>query len=260
MAKPSIYSRDYDKKMRNRRRRLISTIIVILFIGVLVVIGSRNLKDDNGKIFGFLNKQKNTEENLDNPTDRNSTEEEVQKEQDKEPEQVEEIIQKESLEIILSSGDKVTAFIDLNEGVKTFDKLDIEDSLYSINPSKNLIILLEKSTQSLLLYDIDGDFQNLTKESHISTKGVSYSKENRIEKYPDFVWCSLPKFINDDEFVYVSQLPLLNIQENKYLWTYSISNHAHNLNGAYFGKYIEYGNLTEEGLEVIIDGNNKLIK
>lgn len=280
MAKPSIFSSDYDKSMRRRKRMIRSFIIIVVvvsLIGAIAMISNVNSKDGKGKIFSFLKTEDNTDNgqqssnskkiSTDNdevekndPIKENTTNDEAVKDQGEEK-VIEEAPQKESLEIVLPSGEKAIAFIDVNDGVKTFHKVDLDDILYNINPSKNTVVILDTNTQSLILSDINGKQKDITKKSHTSTKGITYTKENRLKKYPDLVWNALPKFINDDEIAYVSQLPLLSIQPNKYVWKYLISNDTHNIvKGKYYGKKIKIGNLSEEGLEVIIDGIKKVIE
>ncbi|WP_242946803.1 hypothetical protein [Clostridium haemolyticum] len=64
--------------------------------------------------------------------------------------------------------------------------------------------------------------------------------------------------MDDDNIVYISQLPWFNKSNTKYLWKYNISNNIHENNlpnmGEVSGKKIEYGNITSEGLEVLVDG------
>lgn len=279
MAKPSIFSSDYDKSMRRRKRMIRSLIIVVVIvslIGIRAMVGNVNSKDGNGKIFGFLKTEDNAnngqqssnskkistdndEGEKNNLIKENTTNDEAVKEQEEKV--IEELSKQESLEIVLPSGEKAIAFININDGVKTFHKVDLDDGLYNINPSKDTVVILDTNTQSLILSDINGKLKDITKKSHTSTKGTNYTKENRLKKYPDLVWNDHPKFVNDDEIAYVSQLPYLSIKPNKFLWKYSISNDTHNIvKGKYSGKKIEIGNLSEEGLEVIIDGNKKVIK
>lgn len=281
MGKPSIFSRDYDKRMRKRKRIIRSLIIIVVvgsLISIIALIGKFGFKDSKDKIFSLFkteNKANNEKQNDDakknitnndeaeknDPTKENITKDEAVEEIVEEEKVVEETSKQESLEIPLPSGEKAIAFINVNEGVKTFDKVELNDNLYDINPSKSIVVILDSSTQNLILADIYGQQWGITKQGHKSSKGKTYTKENRIGKYPGFIWNEIPRFLNDNEIVYVSQLPLLSVKPNKYLWRYSITNDSHNMiKGKYYGEKIEIGKLSEEGLEVIIDGNKQVIK
>ncbi len=64
----------------------------------------------------------------------------------------------------------------------------------------------------------------------------------------------MPKFINEDNIVYVSELPWMNESAVQYIWKVNLKNNVHTQVKPEKGKSITFKNITTKGLETIIDG------
>lgn len=283
MPKPSIFSKDYDDKMRKRKRNKIIAIVIILII-VLVIIFSGSIDKIFGKkVRAGLNKIKTkiTVEKDKGTTDK-SKEESKDKDKKSSKDSTDTKTENKSVEnknentkpepaktgeyaIKLSNGEDVKLLYNIVNNQKQFTGLTPNTISYDISPSKNNMVIVEKGTQNFILIDINGNKKDITKTQYTSSKGTVFIKDNVIKQNSSYIWCASPKFINDDNMAYLSQLPWFNRQNEKFLWKYTIStnNHQHNLSpqgGEISGTEIKYGNITPEGLEVIVDGQSNIIK
>jgi hypothetical protein len=256
--------------MRERKKRIKTILILMLIIsiiGFLIFIGNKNFYSKISALIKENSIMQNTKSKDDEApiiTDDKITEEQINDEQiqieednsinDKQNTEQ----QIDTIEFSLPSGDKVTATVDTNNGIRSFNSIDIDNIYYSINQTKDKAVILDVATQSLLLVQTDGIMNDITDESYRSSGGKVYTKEAILQSNPGYIWVTLPKFINDDRLAYVTQLPWFKAEGDLYLWEYSISNKTY-INKNYKGKEIQFGNNTEGGLEIYIDGNRRII-
>lgn len=291
MPKPSIFSRDYDERMRKRKKikRLIFwgvallLILIFIFSGAISSItrgttlgfnkfGEKLTTLISSRIFSKEKDEKKDKEpnpkdaiqipkeeskldkksNVDNTstgksgskTDTNETKEQV---------------------IKLSNGEEVTLKYTIKSNEKQYTGMLPNTINYDISPSKKNIVLIENKTQNMIYIDNNGNVKDITKKQYVSSKGTIFNKDKIIEMNKDYIWCSSPRFINEDTILYTSQLPWFNKSTAKFLWKYSISTnkHKHNLStqgGEVGGQNVVYGNIIPEGIEVIVDGKKIVVK
>lgn len=279
MSKPSIFSKDYDEKMKKRKRNIIigtiSVLIIIalaLFIGDFKVNANREIKTGlnkiKDKIADIMIKDSSTK-----PKEEEKEKEEIISKQDGDnkepiPQDKKTETPKEQMgeySIKLSKGEEVKLNYTILNNEKTFSGINPDSIKHHISPSKKNLVILDNSSQSLILIDINGNKKDITNSQYVSSKGTVFTKDNVLKANGNYIWCDSPKFLNEDNIIYLSQLPWFNKENVKYVWKYNISSNTyqHNLGGnvgEVSGIEIKYGNLTPEGLEVIVDGITKIIK
>lgn len=282
MPKPSIFSKDYDEKMRKRKRnRRIAVLIVLIIaviaifiaafsskIGINVKLGMNKIKSIvitrmNKESTNKTNKNSNNSSKVNNNENSNKSESKnsdavVQKEDAKKEETGEYTVK-------LPNGEEIKLKYSVVNNEKSYIDVTPKTVAYDISPSKKQIVVSENSTQNLILFDINGTLNDISKTEYVSSKGTVFSKDSIMKANAGFIWCTSPKFINEDNIIYQSQLPWFNKGSIKYIWKYTISSkvHEHNLNGGLgelSGADIKYGKLYSDGLEVIVDGNVKIVK
>ncbi|KOA18222.1 protein-export membrane protein SecF [Clostridium homopropionicum DSM 5847] len=282
MPKPSIFSKDYDEKMRKRKRnRRIAVLIVLIVAVIAIVIASFsskigvNVKLGMNKIKGIvitrMNKDSTDKTNKD--SNNNSKVKNEETGNNSENKNSDAVVQKEEVKkeetgeytVKLPNGEEIKLKYSAINNEKNYIEVTPKTIVYDISPSKKQVVVLENGTQNLILFDINGTLNDISKKEYMSSKGTVFSKDSIIKTNTSFIWCALPKFINEDNIIYQSQLPWFNKGSIKYIWKYTISSkvHEHNLNGGLgevFGADIKYGKLYSDGLEVIIDGNVKIVK
>jgi hypothetical protein len=275
MARPSIFSKDYER--HKRRRKKVMTFVVILILasaGIFLASGSiRNMlisKADtykNTKLFSVFKREKKDEtepskvvEEKPIPEAQNVTETPAKVEEEK------------GYDIVLSNGTKVRAvYIAADEGNKFKYILPLDSSVsFNINPSGSNMVIMDVEAQNMKLVDINGNVQDITKTKYTYTnkedgKTSVFNKEDILEKYKEtnYVWCTSPKFIDDENIAYLSQLPYVSSKKKeKFLWAVNIKNKdKHEYKYALNGENLKLGNTSEKGIELTLDnGAVKLIK
>jgi hypothetical protein len=254
--------------MKKRRKRIAVVItFLILFIGIILY--NKNLENffnnklttlKSIKLNGLIKKPNNNEIK---PNESDKAAKDVKPSPDVSPKNIVE----KSIEVGLSGGIKIQAVYENKDGSNKFKyilPLDAPVS-FSVNPSGDSMVILETSTQNMFYVFIDGTVQKVNDTKYISSSGDVFPKENILKSKTNFIWCSSPKFIDDNNVAYISQVPWFS-RTKKYVWVFNIKDsnikdrNDHKLYEELGGDNVKFGNLTDKGLEVIIDNSAKYIK
>lgn len=292
MPKPSIFSRDYDERMRKRkkRKRLVLWGIILLLILIFIFSGAINsitggntlgINKLGEKITTLINtkiftREKDKKGNIDNDSkDIKEAPKKGEVKPSKESDGDNTSADKSKIKpdtnqageqiLKLSNGEEVKVQYIIKNNERQYTGILPKTIKYDISPSKRTIALIENVTQNMILIDNNGNKKDITKKQYVSSKGNTFDKDKVLQQNKNYVWCDSPKFLNEDEILYVSQLPWFNKNSIKFLWKYTISSnkHKHNLlpqGGEIEGKDIVYGNITSEGIEILVDGKHIIIK
>ncbi len=135
----------------------------------------------------------------------------------------------------------------------------IDGASYDISPNKQMLLILDKD-QNMKLVDIDGKVTNITKGEYVSTRGAKFSKDAIIKNDKKYGWHNQAKFLDDNNIVYVSNLPYFGTASTKqYIWMYNIKNKTHTL-GRLAGKEINIGKVVpKKGIEIKVDKNEYIL-
>lgn len=262
MGKTSIFSSDYNKHRRKRKRRTIVAIIILVILA-LAFLYSKSLKTFVNNELNYLKNSKLgaiTNKGNKNDTASNSV--------NAVPKPSPENIEEKSVDVVLSNGLKVQAIYENKDGKNKFKYITPVDAAvsFSVNPSGTAIVILENSTQDMFYVTIDGSVKKVNDTKYVSTSGGVLPKDSILNSKPGYIWCSSPKFIDDNYVAYISQVPWFDGRTTKYIWVFNINDNNikdrndHRLYEQLGGDNVKFGNLTAKGLEVIIDNNSKFIK
>ncbi|AOR24232.1 hypothetical protein [Clostridium taeniosporum] len=255
MAKPSIFSREYEKRMKKRRRNFL---IIFIIIGIGIIISTvkilNNVTDYSAvkqKIQAWIDSDssQNKEENL--PKEESNQVKQVKKEPEL-PKSEEEFF-----EITLKNGQKVKATYINENGESKFKGLESEEQglVYDISPSRKKLLILEND-QSIKLYNVDGTSKLVSKEEYKSSKGDIFTKEAILMNNPQYLWNYNPKFVNDDMIVFVSNRPYFGTAATKqYLWMTNLNDNSDIVQWDLAAKKIEIAEYEEKGIKIAVDGN-----
>lgn len=254
MAKPSIFSRDYEKRMRKRKIKIFSIIGIILIItGVLLY--HFKIKDMD---FGDLRNKLQAWVDSDNTSENQEPENQEPIVEDIKPVEPE----KTYLELELPNKEKIKCEYITEDEEKLLKSIEVPKGYsYDISPNKKEVVILSNN-QDMYLGNIDGDNGykaiDITKKQYISSSGDKFLKEDRLEKDKDYIWHKSPKFIDDDTIIYVSKLPYFGASAKKeYAWIYNIDSKTEKIIWKLAGEKVSIGKLdTNKGIIVNIDGNN----
>ena len=225
MAKPSIFSRDYEKKMKRRRRRTFIFILLFIIIGIMIflklTIKDTNFSDVRVKIQAWIDSDKPKEE----ITETTKAEEDVIEPKEEEVK----IPQKTYIDLNLANGVILKAEYSELNGDKKFITIEEGNGIeFTLSPSAKQILITDKN-QDLRLFDINGVMKDVTKKSYVSQGGSIFPKEDILKNNPTYIWHSKAKFIDETRIAYVSQMPYFgDAAVNKYIWIYDTVNTKEN--------------------------------
>ena len=157
--------------------------------------------------------------------------------------------------LTLSDGQKISVEYNVQGTEKNIKGVtDDKNISYDISPSKKLIVIQSKNNQDMLYVDVNKVSKDITKKIHKSSKGTMFSKDGLLKKHKTYIWSVSPKFIDEENIAYVSELPWINDKAVQYIWKVNLKSNVHMQVKPASGKNITFKNITSKGLEAIIDG------
>lgn len=255
MRKPSIFSRDYERKMKKRRRRIAAISVVgVLLIGILfmkIAAGNINTDTFKNKLQMWIAEDESLD-NIDEDID-NLENNEVIEETPKEPES-------QIMEFEINENSILKAeYEEINGTIKFKGVKEVPSNIYyTINQAKNLILIIDEN-QNMKLFNSSKKESNITKDKYTAPNGEIFNKDSVLQTYEGYLWNVEARFITDTKVAYISNVPYFGYDLNKYIWVIDLNNNAHSTLWNSKGKEIKFGDLKEKGLEVVIDGNVKYV-
>ena len=257
MRKPSIFSSEYQKKMRRRKKKAIIALVTIIIVFVIVVIATNTNLSGIGKTLGNITKSSST-----NTTKQPIKPKAVAKQEKtaKKKTTITKKVDTENFVVAMPSGKQVKVIYDSTKSSKIIKSVENSDTDldYNINPSSSSVIVFQKSTQDVMLGNSDGTSQNITNVSYVSGSGQSFTKDVTLKNNPAYIWVQSPKFIDDSNIAYVTQLPWFN-KNDKYIWKYNVNDKS-NINTNITGSDVKINNITANGLEIVTDTKTQYLK
>lgn len=253
MGKPSIFSRDYEKKMRRRRIGVVLGVIgIIALCVVLYLFVSRNLKQK------FTDTDKKNKIIKEHSYDlKKSIEHKASNKKEDKKSQVDIKPKETGYDLTLSDGEKIKVIYEIENNEKKFKYIHPLESKvkYDISPDFKKFVVYDNKSQRIILLNIEGNQTDITNNKYVSTSGsVVIEHDQLLKNKPDYIWCAEPKFIDNNSIVYISQLPWLN-KTNKYVWITNLVNNTNVCVQSIQGQEISFGKITEKGIPVTVDGN-----
>ncbi|NEZ47551.1 tRNA (guanine-N1)-methyltransferase [Clostridium niameyense] len=261
MAKPSIFSKDYERKMKKRKRRKFIGIIAIVLLGIFLMFNSTNLSN---KLKAKLNEIKNetkAEEKM-QAEEKNKQASKEKPKKDATVKKEEAPIQDKNVEVELESGVKIKIiYTEDDKKNKVIKNVDVNNNklTYDINSNKSALTICNTNTQNMFVVDVNGNKQDITNKQYVSTTGQNFAKDAILSSNQGYIWSIDPKFIDNNNIAYISQLPWFN-KTTKYIWIYNMENKNHIYVESGSGENIKFDKLTDKGLTVIVDGKTIYLK
>lgn len=210
MAKHSIFSRDYERKMKRKRRRSILIILAVVLIVILSFIKFEVINMD------FSNFRQRLQAWVDSgKTPEEINQDDISEETTKTPQATE----KTYMDLKVSDLINVKAEYKEESGNKKFVSFDQVSGVTCVISPLGKQILITDDNQNLKIFNVDGTMKDITKLNYVSQSGVSYPKDNALKSTPSYIWHSQAKFLDETRIIYVSQLPYFGTAAvNKYIW------------------------------------------
>lgn len=254
MRKPSVFSRDYEKRMKKRRKVLAAIyILVFLMLGFIAAMITT-------KSYDFTNLRNRIQTWIDsgNNADNEKAEENVE---NTEQEQIEEPkVEEKNIEIRLGDNRLIVCEYEEKDGKVYYKgiKNAPEGLEVSLSPNKESLLLVDEK-QNIKIFNTKGEETDLTKGSYTAPDGEVFNKDKILETYQEYFWSKEAKFINDEKIAYVSNVPYFGYDLNKYIWIIDIKSKEHKTLWNSKGKDVKLLDIKEKGLEISIDNNVKYL-
>lgn len=256
MKKPSIFSKDYEKIMKKRKRKkIIIGILSICIAGILVTeVANYDFSKLKDRLQAWVDedKEKDDKEQLVQADETNESSE-VQ-----EP-VVEEIPAEKYLDVIIS--DTPISFKLKEENSETLIESvkEVPENYYIYigNNGKDAVVL--DTNQNINIVYASGEIKNVTLAQYVGPDGEIYLKDNIRNLYQGYIWHSAPVQISENKIAYITNIPYFGYNLNKYISIIDIDSNTHSTLWASKATEIIFGQMQEKGLEVNIDGNLRYI-
>lgn len=193
MSKPSIFSKNYEKRMKRRKLNIILILLIILciaFFGGKYILNKKNINI----LPNFTSKKQSEPKKSENP-----------KEEKKEDAPLANVLE---YTYTLKNNKPLTIEYTVqgdNKQLKGFKNENLETVEYDIAPNKQNAVFVDKTDQSLILVDINGNFTNITKPNIIYNTGKKLTRKI-LDTKQDYVWNAKPKFTSEGNIVYISDM------------------------------------------------------
>lgn len=274
MKKTSIFSREYEKRIRRKRFAILIMVIIFFasFVGYIVNFSQVNdyvkdfyysmvtkqvLKDEQDDSLNVNENNKVHEEITNDENDKTQNQFAVVDDFDLMPThstQEVKLSDNEILNVIYFKNGEAIEFQGIDE--KFTDKYRVD-----ISPNKSLILIDDFNNQNTYLVDSSFNVHKLDPEFFYSNSAKSrFYKKDVMSDYENYAWYKNPKFLDDNTIVYVSNLPWFGKNE-QYVWKTDVSNlnDIKHFMTSVAGKNIDFVELTEEGIKVNINNEIKLL-
>lgn len=224
MAKPSIFSRDYEKIMRKRKRKIISLFgVLILIISVLIIRYNMQKINATFKSIAF-----NKDFRLSN-------------------------IKPESINIALDDNNLTLRVIGDNDNQEIIDVVS-EKALISSDIKKDKALIIDED-QRIYLLSTQKEVIDLTLNQYISANGESTFKRDILNNNSNYLWHTQGKIINNDTVAYVTNIPSFEGDLKQSIALVTIKNNIHAIKEDLKGNSINLYESDKNYLKVEIDGN-----
>jgi hypothetical protein len=278
VRRPSVFSREYKRKMRARKKRMafLAIVVVIFGAGFLFRIGIKNWLVSNIKTISVraidvrslftggakgdsADPKEDEKINEKGQQDAGADIGEPAEKEDKKPEEDKEVVES-YYELALDKDTTVKVVYEEVEGEKIIRYVQQEgNNHFNISPSGRGILVQNSRNQDVFYMDNVGKITDITRKQYVSGSKQVFEKYRQLERMPDYLWHGIPKFIDEENIVYVSSLPWLDKRATKYIWKYNLNTKAH-INIFKKGAVtINFDKITERGLSANIDGKDMTI-
>ena len=258
MGKPSIFSREYEKRMKKRRKNMIIMLVVII-----ALIGAVSAKFIYNPI-DFSSIKQNIQAWIDSDTgsDGNKTAatEETQTEESaadlEEVEEIEEVPQNKSIDILINGKTAKGIYVEENNICKFIDLQDAdENTVFDISPSGDKMLVMD-AEYTITMYDLQGNGTVVSKDKYVSKSGSVFEKTTTMQNQPSYLWNSTPKFLSDSKIIFISNRPYFGTAAvKKYLWITDLTSGNDTVLWDLASENISIDGIVEGKMKVTVNGN-----
>lgn len=248
MSKPSIFSKDYQKRMRRRRAGFALLIVAVVIVAAAAFMAGKSFLSKN-------NQGANNTASVEDTKDQTTTTNKTTTDQTTTGQTAAQTPKEEGFDFKLADGTSLKAVYTTDGTAKKFQYVSPKEKnvYYNINPAGDKMLVFDSGAQSIMLIDSTGKVQDITNPTYTSSKGTVIKKENVLSSNSSYMWCSSPAFISDTKAVYVTQLPWMDGRSTKYVWKVDLTTGKHTTINNVHGEKITFGKIESKGLTMNVD-------
>ena len=214
MKKPSIFSKDYEKIMRKRKRkRIVIGILSICIIGILVTeVANYDFSKLKDRLQAWVDEDKEKyvgDQLVDTDESIGSTEVEETV--------VEEVPSEKYLDVTISDTPISFKIKEENSQILIESVKEVPENYYIYigNNGKDAVVL--DPNQNINIVYASGEIKNVTLAQYIGPDGEVYIKDNIRNFYQGYIWHSTPVQISEKKVAYITNIPYFGYNLNKYI-------------------------------------------
>lgn len=249
MKKPSIFSKDYEKKKKKRRRVYISlfgTLVVFTVAGTTFVM--KGIEDKRVNVEGGILEQASTNKDNTIEEDINIVEREKRKEEKN-------ILKKE-----VSVGDYIIIVESDSKGRIVEASTKNRGITLDINPSNNKILVSDDINQKNIIIDNTGEIKDISIDIYKSSKGGPFKKDNILKQYEGYIWSKNAKFIDDENIAYITNRPYFSHKiRDEYIGITNINTLENKISMKTKGEALKLEESNDEGIKVTTKNGNYIL-
>lgn len=269
MKRTSIFSREYEKKIRKKRFTILFIVLIFSFSIVYYIINFSQFNNYVKNIYYSIlirdydrdikNQENLNEESKDVSLIENNEIKNKHSDGEFEIENLDylkhevELTNGEKFNILYKKGDKVE-YLDLQSELS-------ESYIVDVSPNKSRILIENLNTQDVYMIDENFNLLKLDPEFFYSNSaGSRFYKNDILNTYGNYSWYKNARFLNDSTVIYVSNLPWFG-KDEEYIWKTDVEdiNDIKHFMTTVGGVNISFQELTEEGIKVNINNEIKLL-
>ncbi|KYH31475.1 hypothetical protein CLTEP_23720 [Clostridium tepidiprofundi DSM 19306] len=205
----------------------------------------------NNKNNDLKNNENNDLKNSDDKENKNT--EEINNDEEDSPQNI------NTVKFSLTDGQNIEASFYIVDGKRYFSKIDSNNDIsFDFSPSRKGLVLCSLKNQDMFYATADGSLIEITKEKYVSSSKKEYPKYEELKKNPKYIWHKDPKFIDEYNIAYVSELPWIDDRHINYLWVYNLKSKKHRYisNTKLQGHKIILKELHGDFLNLLVDGKS----
>lgn len=263
VGRPSIFSSDYKDRIKKRKVRNIFILLIFVVILVAILLLSRvNFSKIAQDLSNPVKKQTNSIPSV-KPGNSSTADKNDAKASDKTNVKTSDDTDVKGYTVKLSNGQVLKVVYEGDNADKKFKYIspDIGSDFYQISPSGNGIIIYDKTSQGLTYVKIDGTISDISMKQYIASDKSVFQRTEELKKNPSYIWCNSPKFIDDANIAYISQLPWFKGDTIKYIWTFNVNKlNSYKVFESLTGDSVTIGTVTPgKGISIQYDGNTSFL-
>lgn len=218
MAKPSIFSRNYEQRMKRRKINITLFVLILISAGYFGVRYYLDINNININFISKMSKGKKAEEKKEE--EKKVTPPAVNKPEET-PTDTPVEVKTSFYEYKSPSGQIYKIEYTETSSLKEIVGIKSEAAVpsYDISTDKKSIVFDDLSSGDIIIMDSTGAAKKINYDTYNSkSSGILIKKDEVLKRHPNYIWAAKPHFTSDGGVVFITNLPYIKNIDSLYLW------------------------------------------